>query len=62
VDALIEEVNEILTVNVDDVELPPFVVPEPEGGRGTPLPAILSREWDWAEQTKRLKARKAYES
>jgi hypothetical protein len=28
----------------------------------TPLPAILSREWDWAEQTKRLKARKAYES
>jgi hypothetical protein len=25
-------------------------------------PAILSREWDWAEQTKRLKAREAYES
>jgi hypothetical protein len=45
-----------------DVELPPFVVPEPEAGRGTPLPAILSREWDWAEQTKRLKAREAYES
>ena len=62
VDDLIAEVNDILTVNVDDVELPPFVVPEPEAERGTPLPAILSREWDWAEQTKRLKARKAYES
>jgi hypothetical protein len=35
VDDLIAEVNDILTVNVDDVELPPFVVPEPEAGRGT---------------------------
>jgi len=58
----IEELNRALRQAVpDDLELPPIEIPEPlvdEEEYGKPL---ISSAWPWAEQTRALVARKAYE-
>jgi hypothetical protein len=61
-DELVDEINDALTVEVEGVEFAPFEVPEPEDREyGLPDTPVISSDWDYAEQTRRLQARKAYE-
>jgi hypothetical protein len=58
-----DELNEALRVDADGIELPePPEVPwgEVDGAGGLP-PSLIDSNWDFAEQTRRLKAHKSYE-
>ena len=56
----IDAINQALHVDIDDLDLPKPVVPEPEideADHGLPL---VDSTWEWAEQTASLKASKTY--
>lgn len=57
----IAELNDALRIDVDDFDLPPIVVPEPEtaGSDSTPL---LDSRWSFAEQCRALIASKDYQT
>lgn len=58
---LVTEINDALQVDTP-VELPVFEAPEPvERDYGLDDDPIADSDWDYPEQTRRLKARKAYE-
>lgn len=56
----IEELNDQLRIDVDDFDLPPFVIPEAEINGDQPK-GLLDSRWSFAEQCRRLIASKAYE-
>jgi hypothetical protein len=57
---LIDELNDSLSAEVPDIELPEIVIPDPEvtGDYGTPL---VDSGWEWAAQTRALIRDRAYE-
>ncbi|MEJ7567966.1 MAG: hypothetical protein WKF41_06845 [Gaiellaceae bacterium] len=57
----IEELNDALSLEVpEDVEFPPIVIPEAVVNVDRLPSPLIDSEWDWTEQTVRLKAAKAY--
>jgi hypothetical protein len=58
-EAEIAAINEALNISVADIDLPEIVVPEPVLGE-PPDGAVIDSQWDWSEQTRRLKAERDY--
>jgi hypothetical protein len=60
--AVLEASNDRLQTLTAEIELPALALPEPaiDPTRNGHRPLVASA-WSWAEQTRRLKARKAYE-
>ncbi len=56
----IEDLNDRLREAVGDPKLPPVAVPEPLQ-KVPGKPSLISSAWPWAEQTRALRASKAYE-
>jgi hypothetical protein len=58
----INAINEAFNFEVGDISLPPIEVPSPNvDPEAHPLP-LISSEWDWTDQTRRLIDSKAYET
>jgi hypothetical protein len=58
----VREVNDALRIDIGDSDLPPVEIPEPEIGLQPTGEPLIDSAWSFAEQSRRLKADKEYDS
>jgi hypothetical protein len=57
----INELNNALRIDVDDFDLPAIEIPQAHLTLGLAPEPLIDSRWSWLEQTRRLKASRAYE-